>query len=109
MYGVQWKERNNVAIKNVKLTGKKRNAIEGYANEIVALLRRLRGNQLLYKMYDCQLELELNAMQLVMEVGGEVDLKHVVRLGNTLISNFFQLTLEFTVYHSESYEARGYY
>lgn len=85
-----------VAIKKVKIEGMDQKAIDGYSNEI-ALLRRLRGNPSIIQLYDSQVDMERNAIFLVMEAG-ETDLNYLLqrskKADRSLSLNFIRLTWE---------------
>jgi len=66
-----------VAIKKVKLENLDKKAIDGYSNEI-QLLKRLRGNPAIIRLYDSEVDLQRNVIFLVMEAG-EADLNHVLQ------------------------------
>jgi hypothetical protein len=85
-----------VAIKKVKLEGMTKKQIEGYANEI-SLLKRLKGNPSIIRMYDSELDLQRKSLFVVMELG-EVDLNYVLQqraraeTSKSLDMNFIRLT-----------------
>ncbi|KAL3925344.1 MAG: hypothetical protein SGILL_000472 [Bacillariaceae sp.] len=85
-----------VAIKKVKLDGMTTKQIEGYANEI-SLLKRLKGNPYIIRMYDSELDLQRKSLFVVMELG-EVDLNYVLQqrakaeTSKSLDMNFIRLT-----------------
>ena len=77
MYRALSKECSVVAIKKVKLAGMDKKSINSYANEI-RLLKSLRGNPAIIRLYDNEVDLQRKAIFLVMELG-EVDLNHVLQ------------------------------
>ncbi|KAL3925205.1 MAG: hypothetical protein SGILL_000562 [Bacillariaceae sp.] len=85
-----------VAIKKVKLEGMTKKQIAGYANEI-SLLKRLKSNPSIIRMYDSELDLKRKCLFVVMELG-EVDLSYVLRqranaqTSKSLDLNFVRLT-----------------
>jgi len=78
------KDKAIVAIKKVKREEMSKKALEGYANEI-DLLRKLQGCPFIIQMYDSEVDAHKKLIYVVMELG-EIDLNHVVRLNNDVMS-----------------------